>query len=81
MARRAKSGVEGVGDLLLNITVTVAVGDEMVLLDRRGEAERAVRRRVTELEEAKEVVELRERCGAAAASQGKLESDALGVSS
>lgn len=49
--RRGKRGEEGVGDLLVSMTVNVLVGEgeETALVERRGDVERAARRRVIEL--------------------------------
>ncbi len=46
--RRGKRGEEGVGDLLVSMTVSVFVGEgeETALVERRGDVERAARRRV-----------------------------------
>lgn len=53
--RRGKSGEEGVGDLLVNMTVKVAEGgsDGTTVMERRGDVDRdmAARRRVPELDE------------------------------
>ena len=77
--RRGKRGEEGVGDLLVSMTVRVVEGDcGMAVGERRGEAvesDMAARRRATEVEdwvEVMDVVDDRERRGGIGGAFGKV---------